>query len=135
MDQQTPIDESLIQHEFILPEDVSMIAICDLDEATRLRLAAFDEDTALSRRHVRATTQVIDQELSRLLNQFRHPCSIVQAIARQCKDDPQQAESILEEVPADLRGHDPALNPRREESARRRAVEWHSDAWPGLQWL
>jgi len=98
MDQRTPIGKNLIQHEFILPEDVSMIAICDLDEATRLRLAAFDEDIALSRRHVRATTQVIDQELSRLLNQFRHPCSIVQAIARHCKDDPQQAESVLEEV-------------------------------------
>ena len=98
MDQRTPINKSLIQHEYILPEDVSMIAICDLDEATRLRLVAFDKDIALSRRHVRATTQVIDQELSHLLNQFRHPCSIVQAIARHCKNDPQQAESVLEEV-------------------------------------
>ena len=69
-----------ITDPFVLKDDVLLIPCTELSEEMRERVAFDDGDFTLSRRHGRSMAQVIDGETAALLQLFRKPRTIVEAV-------------------------------------------------------
>lgn len=65
---------------FVLGEDVLLIPCADLGDDLRRRITFDEGDFTLSRRHGRALAQVIDRDTAALLELFREPRTIVDAV-------------------------------------------------------
>lgn len=75
-----------------LKSDVLLIPVSELDPATRKSIDCGDDDVALSRPRTRTTSTVIDATAAALIEQFRTPKTIVEAVvlfskARRFKPD------------------------------------------------
>jgi serine/threonine-protein kinase len=64
----------------VLPDDVLLTPLADLPGALRRRLPAVPHGYAVGRARVRASSKVIGQDAARLLQHFRHPARIVDAL-------------------------------------------------------
>src|ERR1044071_1840938 len=69
-----------VTQPFVLQEDVVLVPCANLDESLRGRIAFDDGDFALSRRHGRTRSKVIDGGTAALLSLFREPRTIVSAV-------------------------------------------------------
>ena len=78
---------------FVVPSDIQLLPVSELDEDTRARIDAMDGDFALSRPGVRTSAKVIDATTAALMHQFFSARTIVDAVvatSRQLGDDPAQ---------------------------------------------
>ena len=66
--------------ELVLPADVEIFSVRELAPQIRGNIDANDEDYAISRRRSRAPSRIIDRESADLLETFRAPVRIVDAI-------------------------------------------------------
>jgi serine/threonine-protein kinase len=81
---------------FVLRGDVLLIPCADLSEDTRSRFAYDEGDVTLSQRHGRAFAQVIDRNTAALLELFRQPRTIVDAVLESSRASGQDAEAWFE---------------------------------------
>lgn len=83
---------------FILADDVTMVPVASLDDATSRRFPHEPDDVVITRLQSRTDSKVISRELAKLLAAFRKPTSFAAAIysfATDTKSDPQH---VAEEV-------------------------------------
>lgn len=66
--------------ELVLPPDVEIFSVRELAPQVRGEIDATDEDYAISRRRSRAPSRIIDRDSADLLESFRAPVRIVDAI-------------------------------------------------------
>src|SRR5688500_6741782 len=70
----------LITGAFVLKPDVSLIPVSDLDPAIRRRIACGDDDFAVTLLRSRMGSTVVDAQGAALIEQFRRPRTIVDAV-------------------------------------------------------
>ena len=83
---------------FVLREDVLLIACADLSDELRGRIAFEDGDFTLSRRHGRALAQVVDRDTAALLELFRKPRTIAEAVVENSSAAGKDPEAWLDEL-------------------------------------
>jgi eukaryotic-like serine/threonine-protein kinase len=88
----------LMQGPVVLPEDVQIVPLTDLPEPIRAQLDGANGDFALTRPHSRTPSKVIDANAAALLEQFRGPKTIVDAILAYSKNAQQRPSDVLEEA-------------------------------------
>lgn len=81
---------------FVLPADVLVIPARDLDGDVRARIDIGDDDFALTRPRARTPSKVVDARTAELLEEFRRPTSIVQAVLRFSSARRLDPERVLE---------------------------------------
>jgi eukaryotic-like serine/threonine-protein kinase len=77
---ETPIEEL----RFVLPRDVVLVPVRDLTTAVRRQIECSDTDYAVSRPRMRRPTKIVDAGSADLLQEFRAPCRLVEAVVRHC---------------------------------------------------
>lgn len=83
---------------FVLRDDVLLIPCADLSDDVRARITFDDGDFTLSRRHGRALAQVIDRDTAALLELFRKPRTLVDAIVENSRALGKDAEARFDEL-------------------------------------
>ncbi len=91
-------EEAGITGEFVLPADATIQSVATLPQRLRDTIGARDNDFALSRRSSRTRSKLIDARAARLLEEFRRPCGIAEAVARFSRGQDTDAEALLEEA-------------------------------------
>jgi serine/threonine-protein kinase len=89
---------------FVLGEDVLIIPVDQLPEASRSQIECTPDDFAVSRPGSRGGSKIIDPEAADLLNRFRQPRGIVEAVIIYGHDHKLDPQNILEEAYPLLRG-------------------------------
>lgn len=69
-------------NRYVLPADVQITAVAALPADVRRQLEAGDGDCAVTRPLSRSQTSIVDAESARLLEQFRTPTTIIDAVVR-----------------------------------------------------
>jgi len=69
-----------ITEPFVLKSDVLLIPCADLDDDVRRRIVFAEGDFTVSQRFGRTVSQVVDRDTAALLQLFRQPCTIVDAV-------------------------------------------------------
>jgi len=69
-----------IDRLLLLPEDVRIVPVLDLDPAVRARIEARDDDYTISRPRFRIPGSIVDTDGLELLGNFRRPARVVDAI-------------------------------------------------------
>lgn len=87
-----------ITEPFVLKSDVLLIPCAELSDDVRGRLPYEEGDFTLSRRHGRAMAQVIDSETAALLELFREPRTIVDAVLQNSRSFSRDPEVLLDEL-------------------------------------
>ncbi len=85
---------NFLRNSFVLPEDLLIIPVADLPQSVRDHLGDDHEEFALTRPHAREPSKLIDAAAADLIENFRKPHTIVQAViaySRKIKLDPEQA--------------------------------------------
>ncbi len=82
-----------ITEALVLPEDVILMAVTELPAQVRAQLTCEEGDYAITRPRARTPSSIVDAQAAALLEEFRTPTTIVEAViafsqARQT--DPQQ---------------------------------------------
>ena len=83
---------------FVLRADVLLIPCTDLSDDMRRKITFEEGDFTLSRRHGRALAQVIDRDTAALLELFRQPRTIVDAILENGRALGKDPEALFEEI-------------------------------------
>lgn len=83
---------------FVLREDVLLIPCADLSDDVRRRIAFDEGDFTLSRRFGRALAQVIDRDTAALLELFRQPRTIVDAVVENSRSLGKDPERTFDEL-------------------------------------
>lgn len=87
-----------IDEPFALGHDVLLIPCAELTDDVRARISFEEGDFTLSRRHGRSLVQVIDGETAALLERFREPRTILDAILENCRAFGNDPEALLDEL-------------------------------------
>ena len=82
----------------VLPADVELVPLSQVSASLRDQIGGQDGDFALTRSSLRAGTKVVDHELASLLESFREPVPIVQAVAQFASQQGTDPEQTLEAV-------------------------------------
>ena len=93
-----PGDVAMITGEFVLPGDVMLAPVASLPEKLRDQLAAEEGDFAVSRRGTRSASRIVDAEGAELLERFREPSTIVEAVIAHSSEHGTGPEATLEEA-------------------------------------
>lgn len=88
----------VITGELVLPADVRVVAVADLEPAWRDRLDCGPGDYTVTRRGTRSTSNVVDRLTARLLEHFRSPQTIVDAIIEFSRAEELDPRQTLEDV-------------------------------------
>jgi eukaryotic-like serine/threonine-protein kinase len=88
----------IITGEFVLPGDVVLAPVASLPERLREQLEAEDGDFAVSRRGTRSASRIVDAQGAELLERFREPSTIVDAVIAHSRDHGTGPEATLEEA-------------------------------------
>lgn len=104
----------------VLRNDVVLVPVAELSPEVRSKFDFDEGDFALSRLHGRATSQVIDGETASLLQLFRTPRTIVEAVLQNSRDLQKNPEAWLDELLPHLGGflHSRVLVPVGSENER-----------------
>jgi serine/threonine-protein kinase len=87
-----------ITEAFVLKNDVVLIPCAELAEDVRKRISYDEGDFTISRRHARMGSQVIDGETAELLQLFRTPRTIVDAVLENSRLLSKNPEQWLDEL-------------------------------------
>ena len=74
------LSEDLKDAVFVIPEDVLLSPILALPKAVRAAMKYRDTDYALTQRYARGGTKILSRDTGKLLEQFRTPRTLVEAI-------------------------------------------------------
>ena len=88
---------NLLRQPLVLPEDLLIIPVADLDEDVRGKLGDGGEEFALTRPLARQPSKLVDAAAARLIEQFREPRTIVQAIITYSRTNEADPEQTLED--------------------------------------
>lgn len=81
---------------YVLPADVQIIPSRDLSDEVRAKAACGESDFALTNPHARAASKIVDAQAARLLEQFREPTTVVDAIVGFSRSEQADPEATLE---------------------------------------
>ncbi|MBV8827821.1 MAG: protein kinase, partial [Acidobacteriaceae bacterium] len=87
-----------ITDQLVLPADTLLIPVTELAEDVRRQFEAGDGDYALTRPHSRTPSRVIDGDAARLLEEFRKPSTVAEAIIRFSKSQQLDPDRTLEDA-------------------------------------
>ena len=73
---------SMLRGPLVLPQDISIVPLKELPEDLRSKLGGEEDDFTISRPRSRQTSKLISAATAALLENFRQPLTIVQAVAR-----------------------------------------------------
>jgi serine/threonine protein kinase len=79
----------------VLSEEVVVFPVTDLDPAVRASIAAQPDEYGVTKRDSRRTTRVVDRAAAELLEEFRAPTSVPEAILRFSRRTGAQTEDVL----------------------------------------
>src|SRR5258708_17073401 len=82
----------------VLPADVEMLPVSDLPPHVLKPLNASESDFLVWRPRSRSLAQVLDANSATLLNEFRWPCTVVQAVIRYSGATGNRPEEVLEDA-------------------------------------
>lgn len=85
-----------ITDSFVLPDDVMLVPVSDLPADLQRQLNCDESDYALTRPQSRSTSKVVDASAAGLLERFRKPCTVVQAVIDFSRANQGSPEAILE---------------------------------------
>src|SRR4051812_37904186 len=86
----------LVSEPLILPPGVLLLPVDDLPEALLKDIKADPGDFALVRPATRTLSKIIDSDLASLVQQFRSPLTIAQAVLRYSQDRSTPPQQTLE---------------------------------------
>jgi serine/threonine-protein kinase len=81
---------------FVLPPDLQLVPVSELDDEMRARVVAQPGDYALARPGVRTTAKIVDATTAALLRQFSEPRTIVEAVIRASRELGTGNEQLLD---------------------------------------
>ena len=87
-----------ITDPLVLPRDVILIPVAELPEETRARFTHAEGDFAITHPRSRTPSRILDALSASLVEQFREPKTIVQAVIHFCKEREADPEATLEEA-------------------------------------
>ena len=87
-----------ITDSLILPADTIVVPVKELSEDVRRQVQAEDNDYAVTRPHSRTPSRIVDTDSAELLQEFRNPTTVVQAVLRFSKARKADPEQTLEEA-------------------------------------
>jgi len=87
-----------LRSPLVLPEDLLLIPVTDLPAAVRERLGDGGEEFALTRLHAREPSKLIDAAAAGLIENFREPRTVVQAVIAYSRDARLDPEHTLEQA-------------------------------------
>jgi serine/threonine-protein kinase len=82
----------------VLSPDVRIEPVLELSPDLRARIDASDQDFTVTRRRARATSRVVDKDSAELLQKFRVPTRIVDAVLSFAGERGLHPESTLEQA-------------------------------------
>ena len=88
---------SVLREPLVLPEDLLVIPVSELSEDIRRKLGDGGEEFALTRPSARQPSKLIDASAAGLIERFRKPITIVQAVISYSREHNADPERILEE--------------------------------------
>lgn len=80
----------------VIPAGTALVPVDQLSDELRHQIRASEGDYAVTRANSRALARVIDGDAAKLLEEFRHPSSVVQAVIRYCGATQQNPEATLD---------------------------------------
>jgi serine/threonine-protein kinase len=92
------MNANLLRSPFVLPEDLLIIPVAELSEQVRGRLGDGGEEFALTRPHAREPSKLIDAAAAALIENFREPRTIVQAVIAYSRKAALDPELTLEDA-------------------------------------
>lgn len=87
-----------ITDPLVLPRDVILVPVADLPEETRARFSHEDGDWAITHPRSRTPSRILDAPSAALVEQFREPRTIVEAVIRFSRGRGIDPETTLEEA-------------------------------------
>jgi serine/threonine-protein kinase len=88
---------NVLREPLVLPEDLLVIPVSELPEDVRQKLGDGGEEFALTRPLARQPSKLIDASAARLIERFRKPHTIVQAVISYSREYDADPERTLEE--------------------------------------
>jgi serine/threonine-protein kinase len=88
---------NVLREPLVLPEDLLVIPVAELPEDVRGKLGDGGEDFALTRPMARQPSKLVDAEAAKLIEQFRAPRTIVQAVLSYSREQNVDPERTLED--------------------------------------
>jgi serine/threonine-protein kinase len=85
-----------ITGSLVMAADTILLPVDQLSEELRRKVQADAGDYAVTRPNSRTLARIVDANAAKLLEEFRQPCSIVQAVIRYCASTNEDPESILD---------------------------------------
>jgi hypothetical protein len=86
-----------ITDPLVLPADVLLVPVTDLSEEVRRQFPHGEGDYAISRPRSRSTSRVLDAGAAALLDEFRSPRTVVEAVIRYSRAHEEDPEAVLEQ--------------------------------------
>lgn len=83
---------------FMLRSDVLLVPVADLDEQVRGSIDCEDEDVALTRPRSRTPSTVVEATAARLLEHFREPRTLVEALVLYGRKEGRDPDALLEDA-------------------------------------
>jgi serine/threonine protein kinase len=80
----------------VMAADTILLPVDQLSEELRRKVQADPGDYAVTRPNSRTLARIVDANAAKLLEEFRQPCTVVQAVIRYCTSTKEDPESILD---------------------------------------
>jgi hypothetical protein len=90
--------EDVLRRPLLLPQDTFIVPVSALPEAVRARLGQVGDEFALTRPNAREPSKLIDRRAAGLIENFRQPRTIVQAVIAHSRAENLDPEATLEEA-------------------------------------
>jgi serine/threonine-protein kinase len=87
-----------ITDTLVLPAHMLVVPVKDLSEEVRRQVKTEDGDFAITRPHSRTPSRIVDADAAELIQEFREPTTVVQAVIRFSKARRADPEQLLEEA-------------------------------------
>ena len=88
--------KEFIRKQLLLPEDVLLFPVREMAEHLRQKLECAEGDFAVTRPHMRSFSRIVDRDTAMLLEEFRRPTSLVDAILRHSQAKGLDPHALLE---------------------------------------
>jgi serine/threonine-protein kinase len=96
MDRNLRLSVETLRGRLILPPDVTLTPVKEIDPSLHERVGGEPGDTALTRAYTRQPSKIIDSDLATLISRFREPKTIPEAVAQHAKATGDKADELLE---------------------------------------
>jgi serine/threonine-protein kinase len=80
----------------VMAADTILLPVDQLSEELRRKVQADTGDYAVTRPNSRTLARIVDENAAKLLEEFRQPCTVVQAVIRYCRSTKEDPESVLD---------------------------------------